>query len=80
MLLQELVQFQGISMSLSSWVTIISGGGGSGYKLCCLQVRNHLLSKRTQGSQPGALGLLTPIPPVWKMEVAHQDWPANISA
>ena len=79
MLLQELVQFQGVSTSLSGWVTTIIGGGGSG-KLCYFLVRNHLLSKRTQGSQPGALDLLTPIPPVWKMEVVHQHWPANTSA
>ena len=29
MLLQELVQFQGVSTAHSGWVTIISGGGGS---------------------------------------------------
>ena len=31
-------------------------------------------------SQPGSLDLLTPIPLVWKMEVAHQHWLANILA
>jgi len=51
-----------------------------GTSLCCLGVRKHLLGKRSQGSQPGALDLLTPTPPVLKMEAAHQDRSANISA
>ena len=49
-------------------------------RLCWCLLRNHLLLKRTQGSQPGALDLLTPTPPVLKMDAAHRDWPANISA
>ena len=43
-------------------------------------VRHHIVRTITQGSKPGSLDLLTPIPPVWKMEVAHQHWLANILA
>ena len=62
------------------WGKAVWGKARQGTSLCCLEVRKHLLGKRSQGSQPGALDLLTPTSPVLKMEAAHQDRSANISA
>ena len=67
--------------TLQCWISVWGGmATKSTHRRHFFVVRHHIVRTITQGSQPGSLDLLTPIPPVWKIEVAHQHWLANILA